>query len=130
MFQKIIMVGHCGQEPSMRYTPNGNAVTDFSVAVSNRYKKDDEWKEETTWFRVTVWGKQAETVNEYLKKGSKVLVEGRLVGDESTGSPRVFQRKDGTWGASFELRAETVRFLDKKNESATSEPSGTTEEPF
>ena len=74
MYQKIIIVGNLGRDPEMRFTPEGNPVTSFSVAASRRYKDKDE----TTWFRVTVWGKQAETANQYLQKGSKVLVEGRL----------------------------------------------------
>ena len=111
MYQKIIIIGNLGREPEMRYTPAGEPVTAFSVATSRKYGEKDE----TTWFRVSVWGKQAESCNQYLHKGSKVLVEGRLRPDES-GSPKVFQRKDGTWGASYEVTAETVRFLTPKGE--------------
>ena len=111
MYQKIIVIGNLGREPEMRYTPEGNPVTSFSIATSRRYNE----KEETTWFRITVWGKQAETCNQYLHKGSKVLVEGRLRPD-ANGNPSVFQRKDGTWGASYEITAETVRFLTPKGE--------------
>ena len=109
MYQKIIIIGNLGRDPEMRYTPEGNPVTSFSMATSRRFGE----KEETTWFRVTVWGKQAESCNQYLFKGSKVLVEGRLRPD-ANGSPTVFQRKDGTWGSSFEVTAETVRFLTPK----------------
>ncbi len=98
----------------MRYTPDGNPVTSFSVASSNRYGD----KEETTWFRVSVWGKQAESSNQYLHKGSKVLVEGRLRPD-TNGNPTVFQRKDGTWGSSYEVNAQTVRFLTPKGEDTS-----------
>ncbi|HBO33513.1 MAG TPA: single-stranded DNA-binding protein [Anaerolineaceae bacterium] len=113
MYQKIIIIGNLGRDPEMRYTPEGNPVTSFSVATSRRYSE----KEETTWFRVTVWGKQAETCNQYLHKGSKVLVEGRLRPD-ANGNPTTFQRKDGTWGASYEITAETVRFLTPKGEDS------------
>ena len=111
MYQKIIIIGNLGRDPEMRYTPEGSPVTSFSVATSRRFGD----KEETTWFRVTVWNKQAETCNQYLHKGSKVLVEGRLRPDNN-GNPNVFQRKDGTWGASYELTADTVRFLTPKGE--------------
>ena len=114
MYQKIIVIGNLGREPEMRYTPEGNPVTSFSIATSRRYNE----KEETTWFRITVWGKQAETCNQYLHKGSKVLVEGRLRPD-ANGNPSVFQRKDGTWGASYEITAETVRFLTPKGEESS-----------
>ncbi len=113
MYQKIIIIGNLGRDPEMRYTPDGNPVTSFSVATSRRFSE----KEETTWFRVTVWGKQAESCNQYLHKGSKVLVEGRLRPD-SSGNPTVFQRKDGNWGASYEITAETVRFLTPKGEES------------
>ena len=111
MYQKIIIIGNLGREPELRFTPGGDPVTTFSVATSRKFGEKDE----TTWFRVTVWSKQAESCNQYLHKGSKVLVEGRLRPDES-GSPKVFQRKDGTWGASYEVTAETVRFLTPKGE--------------
>lgn len=111
MYQKIIIIGNLGRDPEQRFTPDGTPVTTFSVATSRRYGEKDE----TTWFRVTVWSKQAESCNQYLHKGSKVLVEGRLRPDES-GNPTVFQRKDGSWGASYEVTAETVRFLTPKGE--------------
>jgi len=93
-------------------------VTSFSVASSRSYtNQSGEKVDETTWFRVTAWGKLAETTNQYLKKGSKVLVEGHLQADKN-GSPRVFQRQDGTTGASFEVTAATVRFLSTRGEAA------------
>ena len=113
MYQKIFIVGHCGSNPEQRFTPSGDPVTRFSVATSRKYGEKDE----TTWFRVSVWGKQAESCNTYLSKGSKVLVEGRLRPD-SNGNPTVFQRKDGTWSASYEITAESVRFLTPKGEDA------------
>ena len=67
------------------------------------------------WFRVNVWGKQAESCSQYLHKGSKVLVEGRLKAE-----PNVYQRKDGTWASSYELTAESVRFLTPKGEQVES----------
>jgi single-strand DNA-binding protein len=115
-FHTIILVGNLGRDPEMRYTPSGQPVTSFSVASSRSYSNPSGEKvDETTWFRVTAWGKQAETCNQYLHKGSKVLVEGRLIPDKN-GGPRVFSRQDGTTGASFEVNASTVRFLSARGE--------------
>ena len=109
MYQKLIIIGNLGSNPEQRFTPSGDPVTSFSVATSRKANGKDE----TTWFRVSVWGKQAESCNQYLHKGSKVLVEGRLRPD-SNGNPTVFQRKDGTWGASYEVTADAVKFLSGK----------------
>ncbi len=126
MFHTIIVVGNVGRDPEMRYTPNGQAVTSFSVATSRSYTNNAGAQvKETIWFRVSAWGKQAETCNTYLKKGSKVLVEGRLTADPASGGPRVFTRQDGTTGSSFEISAATVRFLSSRGEG---EGSGVGEE--
>ena len=113
MYQKLIIIGNLGKEPEMRYLTDGKAVTTFSVAASNR-------KDETTWFRVSTWDKQAETCNQYLHKGSKVLVEGALKAD-AQGNPRTYERKDGTWGASFEVVASAVKFLSGKDDPAVTD---------
>lgn len=117
MFQKLTLVGNLGRDPEMRYLPDGTAVTNFSLAVNRRWtdRQSGEPVEETTWFRVSVWGRQAETTNQYLAKGRQVLVEGTLSPDPATGSPRLWTRSDGTIGASFEVRANTVRFLGGGN---------------
>lgn len=114
MYQRIIIIGNLGKDPEMKYTTDGKAVTTFSVAASNR-------KDETAWFRVSTWDKQAETCNQYLHKGSKVLVEGALRAD-GAGNPRVYERKDGLgWAASFEVVASSVKFLSGKDEPADQE---------
>jgi single-strand DNA-binding protein len=111
MFHKIILVGNLGRDPEMRYTPSGQAVTNLNVAANRRYPDSSgEMRDETVWFRVSVWGKQAEAANQYLRKGRQVLVEGRLIPDDN-GNPRVWTRQDGTPGASFEVSAQTIRFL-------------------
>jgi single-strand DNA-binding protein len=117
MFHTIILVGNLGKEPEMRYTPSGQAVTSFNVATNRQYVNNNgQQVKETIWFRVSAWGKQAETCNQYLHKGSKVLVEGRLTADQATGGPRVYARQDGTYGSSFEVSASMVRFLSPKGE--------------
>ena len=118
MFHTIVIVGNVGRDPEMRYTPSGQAVTSFSVASNRRYTSSNgEQVNETIWFRISAWGKQAEVCNQYLKKGSKVLVEGRLTPDKNTGGPRIWQKQDGTSGSSFEVTASTIRFLTSRGES-------------
>jgi len=75
---------------------------------------------ETIWFRITCWSKLAEFANTYLKKGTKIIVEGRLVPDPNTGGPRVFQRSDGTSGASFKINAATIRSIGSRSENTES----------
>jgi len=112
MFQQITIVGYLGNDPVMRFTPSGQAVTSFSLATSRSYTNNSGQKiDETTWFRISVWGAQAESCNQYLSKGRPALVVGRLNPDPETGGPRVFTRKDGTTGTSYEVTAQNVRFL-------------------
>ncbi|MFZ6026898.1 MAG: single-stranded DNA-binding protein [Chloroflexota bacterium] len=117
-YHTIILVGNLGRDPEMRYTPSGQAVTNFSVAVNDNYTNSNGEKvERTIWVRVSTWGRQAETCNQYLKKGRKVLVEGRLNADAATGGPRIWSRQDGTPSASYEVSASTVRFLSTRSDS-------------
>ena len=117
MYHTIIVAGNLGKEPEMRYTPSGQAVTSFSVATSRNYTgQNGQQVKETIWFRVSAWGKLAETCHNYLHKGSKVLVEGRLTPDPATGAPRIWTSKDGRQGSSYEVSASTVRFLSSRTE--------------
>lgn len=136
MFQQLVIVGNLGKDPEMRYTPSGAPVTSFSVATSRQYTSNTgETIKETAWFRVTTWGKSAEACNQYLKKGSKVLVVGRLTSDKETGGPRIWTAQDGTPKASYEVTASEVKFLsDRKagGETAGAEFAGAPEDdiPF
>lgn len=105
MYQETTLIGNLGGDPEMKYTQQGKAVCTFTLAVSRG--KDAK----PAWFRVTAWEKQAEICKQYLSKGKKVFVKGTLAADEN-GNPRTFTRKDGTTGASFEITAQVVRFLD------------------
>jgi single-strand DNA-binding protein len=112
MYQKLIIVGHLGRDPEMRYTPSGQAVTNFSVATNRKWTgSDGQPQEETVWFRVSVWGKQAESCNQYLSKGRLVMCEGRMTVDKETGGPRVWTDQNGTPRASYEMTAYEVKFL-------------------
>jgi len=124
MYQTIILIGNLGKEPEMRFTPSGQPVTTLSVATNRRFSNNSgQPVKETTWFRVTVWGKQAETCNQFLRKGSKVLIEGRLTPDPETGGPRVWE-SNGKHGASYEVTASTVRFLSGREDGEEGEAAG------
>jgi single-strand DNA-binding protein len=117
MFHTVIIVGNVGRDAEMRFTPSGQAVASFSVATNRQYTASSgEQVKETIWFRVSAWGRQAEVCNQYVKKGMKVLVEGRLTADQGTGGPRIWTGNDGSPRASFEVTAATVRFLSSRGE--------------
>ena len=119
MYHKVVLIGNLGRDPEMRYTQDGTPVTSFSVATSERWTgQDGEQKERTVWWRVSAWRRMAETCNQYLSTGSRVLVEGRINPDPETGGPRVYTRNDGTPGASYEVTALTVRFLGGRGDDA------------
>ena len=110
MFQQMMIIGYLGSDPEMRYTQSGVAVTGFSVATTEKWTgADGEKHEDTTWFRVSAWGKLADLTHQYLKKGRLVMVQGTV-------KTSAFSKQDGTPGASLELRAQVVKFLpDGKN---------------
>lgn len=109
MYQQVMLIGNLGGAPEMRYTPSGVSVASFRLAVNKRWT-DNEGKpqEKTTWFNITTWRGQAEIVNRYLSKGSKVLVVGEV--DEA----RPWVDRDGNQRASVEITASEVRFLDSR----------------
>jgi single-strand DNA-binding protein len=111
-FNKITIVGYLGRDPELRYTPQGTAVCKLSVATTERRKNAaGEPEEHTTWFRVTVWGRQAELANEYLSRGRQVYIEGRLRLEEYTnreGNPRI----------SPEVNATDIQFLGQRSDAA------------
>ncbi len=105
---KVMIIGNLGRDPEMRYTPSGQAVTQFTVAVNRNYKDGQgEWQEETEWFRVVAWGPLAERTAEYLRKGRKVYVEGRL-------QTRQWEDRDGQKRYTTELIAQTCTPLDRR----------------
>lgn len=130
MFQKLIIVGNLGGDPEMRYMPNGDPVTNFSLATNRRWTdKDGNQVEEATWFRVSVWGKSAEACNQYLTKGRQVLVEGQLVPDKGSGNPRVWTDTEGNARASFDVRAYNVLFLGGAQQLSSSNEVSTNPVP-
>jgi single-strand DNA-binding protein len=118
MYQKVVIVGNLGTDPEMRYTPSGQAVTNFSVATNRRWSDSQgNQQEETVWFRVSVWGRMAEVCNQYLAKGRQVLVEGTMRPDPETGGPRIWTDQNGQPRASFELTGREVKFLGSRGDS-------------
>lgn len=111
-FNKITIVGYLGRDPELKNTPQGTALCKFSVATTERRKgTTGEQEEQTTWFRVTVWGRQAELANEYLSKGRQVYVEGRLRVEEYTD-------REGNTRTSLEVNATDLQFLGQRNEAS------------
>jgi single-strand DNA-binding protein len=112
---QILLIGRAGTDPEMRYTPSGTPVTNFRLAVSNnRRDANGEWTEDTEWFTVTAWERQAESVNQYLAKGRRVFVDGRL-------STRQYTSNSGEARTSLEVRAFKVVFLDSPSGGSTTE---------
>lgn len=104
-FNKITIVGNLGRDPELRYTPQGNAVCNFSVATNEKKKdKAGDMQDVTTWFRITLWGKQAENASKYLTKGSPIYVEGRLRVEEWTD-------RDGGQRYTLEVHATDMQFI-------------------
>lgn len=104
---KMLVIGNLGSDPEMRYTPNGNPVTSFSIATNRNYTgSDGERREETEWFRVVAWNQLAELCNQFLSKGRRAYVEGRLRSNRWEGA-------DGQTRFSNEIIAERVVFLDR-----------------
>lgn len=106
---KCMIIGNLGRDPEMRYTPSGQAVTQFTVATNRNYRdQQGEWQKETEWFRVVVWGQQAERAAENLRKGNKVYVEGRI-------QTRQWEDQTGQKRYTTELVANQVSSLEKRD---------------
>ncbi len=118
-FCKIMFIGNLGRDPEMRYTPNGKAVTQFTVAV-NQSKPDPNaptgWTDETDWFRVSVFGDRAERVADQIRKGNKVFVEGRF-------KSREFETNDGQKRTSLDVIADNVINLERRGREEGAEGS-------
>ena len=117
-YQKIILVGNLGRDPEMRYLSDGTPVTYFPMATNRKWKNPDGSQgEETAWFRVSAWRRQAEIAAEYLTKGRQVMVEGQLTPDRETGGPRLWTGQDGVTRASYEVRADRIVLLSGRGEA-------------
>lgn len=112
MYQQITLVGNLGGDPEMRYTQDGTPVTSFRVATNRRWKtQDGATQEKSVWFRVSAWQRLAETCNQYLTKGQRVLVVGEME------EPSTWIDQEGNTRASLEVRARNVQFLSTRTEA-------------
>ena len=113
---KCMIIGNLGRDPEMRYTPSGQAVTQFTVATNRNYRdQQGEWQKETEWFRVVVWGQQAERAAENLRKGNKVYVEGRI-------QTRQWEDQTGQKRYTTELVANQVTSLERRERGEDEAP--------
>jgi len=113
---KVILIGRMGRDADMRYTADGKPVASFSIATTETWKDNRGDKQERTeWHSVTSWGKQAEFVNEYIKKGSLVYIEGRIQSREYTG-------RDGTTKKHYGIEAATVQILSRPGDQGSRKP--------
>ena len=121
---KVILIGRLGSDPELRYTPNGDAVANFRIAT-NRVWKDQEGnqQERTEWHRIVAWRKLAERCGEYLRKGSRVYIEGRL-------ETRSWEGKNGNKRFVTEVITDRMQMLDAKGQVKVSEQAPPTEEVF
>jgi single-strand DNA-binding protein len=124
---KCMIIGNLGRDPEMRYTPSGQAVTQFSVATNRNYRDPQgEWQSETEWFRVVVWAERGERAAEQLRKGHKVYVEGRL-------QTRQWEDQTGNKRYTTELIADRVTSLERRDREdgppQFGEPTGGSFEP-
>ncbi len=116
------IIGNCTRDPEMRYIPNGQGVTSFSVATNRRWSKDGEDKEETEFHNIVAWGKLAEIAHQLLKKGARVYVEGRL-------QTRSWEGQDGVNRQKTEIIAESIIALSPKGEGTYTPPEPTNTKP-
>lgn len=124
--QDLTFVGFTGRDPEMRYTPDGTAFANGSVATEYIHADEDgKWLKDTLWLRFTLWGARAESFTEHVTKGTPVIIElGGLTIDAETGGPRTWERKDGSLAASFEGSAYAWRFSPTRKSDGGGRPAG------
>jgi single-strand DNA-binding protein len=123
-FNKIIVIGNLGRDPELRYTPQGDAVCDFSIATNEKKRdKAGELQDVTTWFKITLWGRKAETASKYLTKGKSVYVEGRLQIEEWTD-------RDGNKRFTLVVQGNDMQFIGGDNRGEDSSADSSSENSF
>lgn len=108
---KVILIGNVGRDPELRYTQNGTAVANFSLATTERVKAGDEWQDKTEWHNVVAWGRLAEVCGEYVRKGTPLYVEGRL-------QTRKWEDRNGNPRYQTEVVAQVIQLLGGKRAEA------------
>lgn len=110
MINKVILVGHVGRDPELRYTQSGTAVANFSLATNRRRKVNEQWEDETEWHRLVAWGRTAEVVNQYGGKGKQLYIEGRL-------QTRDWEDRDGNKRYTTEVVVEELKLLGGRGDA-------------
>jgi single-strand DNA-binding protein len=111
---KVILIGNLGKDPNLKHTQGGSPVTSFSLATSEKWAKDGQSHEKTTWHNVVIWGKLAEFADQYLQKGSQVYIEGKI-------DYRMWEDKDGNKRNRTEIIAERLAFLSSKQSNGNND---------
>jgi single-strand DNA-binding protein len=114
-YNRVVLLGNLTRDPELRYIPSGMAVSDIGLAVNDRVKRNDQWVEETTFVDITLWGRTAEVANEYLSKGSSVLIEGRLKFET--------WEKDGQKRSKLKVIGEKMQMVGGRGGSSDGGPS-------
>jgi single-strand DNA-binding protein len=122
MVNKVILIGNLGADPEVRYTQNGTAVANFRVATTETWKKEGEREEQTEWHRVVTFARLAEICGEYLSKGSKVYIEGRI-------QTRKWEDRDGNPRYTTEIVAREMKMLSPRGAGAEGQGAYREEEP-
>ena len=136
MFQQITLIGNLGRDPELRYAQDGTPVTNFSMATNEKWTgQDGQQQERTIWWKVTAWRRLAEVANEYLAKGSQVMVQGTMVIDQETGGPRIWEDRNGNARCTLELNANTLKLLGSRSSGSPRDEdvppeAGLSTEPF
>jgi len=122
MVNKVILVGNLGSDPEVKYTQNGTAVANFRMATTEKFKQNDEWVENTEWHRVVAWGRLGEICGEYLTKGARVYIEGKI-------QTRSWEDRDGNKKYTTEIIAREMKMLSPPGNANRGPGSGHDEPP-
>lgn len=123
---KMLLIGHLGADPETRQLANGQSVTSFPLACNRDWRnRDGALESETVWYRISAWNEQGESCQKFLRKGSMVYVEGKLVA-----KPTVYKKADGEMASSYEVRAANVKFLRTNQGTIANQEEGQDEYPF
>jgi single-strand DNA-binding protein len=123
MLNKAQLIGRCGRDPELRFTPSGKAVANFTLATNEYWTEDGERKERTEWHKIVIWGKQAETASKILAKGKLVYIEGRL-------QTRPWDDKEGKKQYTTEIVANIFQVLEAKEQEQAEDAGQGDDIPF
>lgn len=108
-FNKVFLLGRLGADPDIRFTANGTCVANFPLATNRRFKRNDQWEEATDWHNVVAWGRLADVVNQYLRKGNLIFIEGEL-------RTRSWIDKNNNKRSTIEVHTQNLQMLDSRGE--------------